>query len=256
MRQRAQAICLRATNYSETSQVVAFLTRESGVVRMIAKGTKRPKSKSGGAIDLMSEGELVYTPSRSGGLGTLVEFVETETHRDIRADAAKLKAALFLLELSGEMLAAEDPHPEVFDLLHNALERLGQAKAPIPAVVSYFLWRLTHHAGVLGQLDACVVCGEVTAGKRGRHWFSSSQGGMVCDGCAAGISERVPVDGTTRAALAALSAAAGGQRVALPEPQAVAVGKLLSYHVAYQLGKRLKMARHVFGGGNRGYEGG
>ena len=88
MRQRAQAICLRATDYSETSQVVAFLTREAGVVRMIAKGTKRAKSKSGGAIDLMSEGEVVYTPSRSGGLGTLVEFVETETHRDMASSAA------------------------------------------------------------------------------------------------------------------------------------------------------------------------
>ena len=54
MRHRQPAIALRTTDYSETSQVVHFLTREMGGVRLLAKGTKRPKSKSGGAIDLMS----------------------------------------------------------------------------------------------------------------------------------------------------------------------------------------------------------
>ena len=44
---------MRTTDYSETSQVVHFFTRETGVVSLIAKGTKRPKSKSGGPIDLV-----------------------------------------------------------------------------------------------------------------------------------------------------------------------------------------------------------
>ncbi|GAG45812.1 unnamed protein product, partial [marine sediment metagenome] len=55
MRHRQPAICLRASDYSETSQVVAFLTRAEGVVRLLAKGAKRAKSKSGGALDLLSE---------------------------------------------------------------------------------------------------------------------------------------------------------------------------------------------------------
>ena len=60
MRHREPAICIRATDYSETSQVVCFLTRGAGLVRLLAKGSKRAKSATGGAIDLLSEGDLVF----------------------------------------------------------------------------------------------------------------------------------------------------------------------------------------------------
>lgn len=72
MRQRDAAICIRTTDYSETSQVVHFLTRTAGAVRLIAKGSKRAKSKTGGAIDLLAEGDLVYTAKSSDALGTQI----------------------------------------------------------------------------------------------------------------------------------------------------------------------------------------
>ena len=246
MKHRQPAICLRASDYSETSQVVAFLTRSEGVVRLLAKGTKRPKSKSGGAVDLLSEGDVVFTLSRSGGLGTLVEFTETVSHTPLRRRADRLNAALYLIELAGEMLAQDDPHPEVFDLLHNALARLAQEDAPLPAVVAYFQWRLLRNVGLLGELDRCVACGGETfpAGRPRGARFSSTQGGMLCAACGEG-GESVGVSGETAAALAALAAAETGRKVTLPDDQAERVKALLSYHITYQLGKPLKLAKHV-----------
>ena len=247
MRQRELAICLRTSDYSETSQVVAFLTRGTGVVRLIAKGTKRAKSKSGGALDLLAEGELIFTPSRSGGLGVLVEFTETVTRREIRRDAARLNASLYLIELAGAMLAVDDPHPEVFDLLHNALQRLGEPASPVLAVVAYFLWRLLRHVGLLGELDRCVSCRQPTAGHRGKLWFSSSAGGVLCEQCASTNGERMALDGRTTAALAALSAAESGRKVSLPDAQARRVADMLNYHAAHQLGRPLRTASSVLG---------
>ena len=160
MRERQPAICLGVTDYSETSQVVHFLTRGAGVARVLGKGTKRAKSKSGGAVDLFSEGELVFIPGRGESLGTLVEFSETVAHNALRKEASALLAALFMIEAAGRLLGAGDPHPEVFDLLHNSLARLGQADAPRPAVLAYFLWRLLRLVGLLGELRACVSCGQ------------------------------------------------------------------------------------------------
>ena len=138
MRYRENAICLRTTDFSETSQVVQFLTRGQGVVRLLAKGTKRPKSKSGGMIDLLAEGELIYSHSGRETLGTLMEFAETVPHTDLRADGRRLNVALFALEAAGEMLAEGDVHAEVFDLLHHTLIRLGQPDAPLEAVLAYW----------------------------------------------------------------------------------------------------------------------
>ena len=69
MRYHQRAICLRAIDFSETSQVLTLLTRDEGKVRLMAKGTKRPKSKTGGAIDLLAEGTVVYSLLISMGEG-------------------------------------------------------------------------------------------------------------------------------------------------------------------------------------------
>jgi len=74
-------------------------------VRLLGKGTKRPKSKSGGAIDLLSEGELVFSGGARDGLGTLIEFTETVSRADLRRDGARLRVAsgrsMLLVERQG-----------------------------------------------------------------------------------------------------------------------------------------------------------
>ncbi len=246
MRASDRAICLRTIDYSETSQVVFFLTRCHGAVRLLAKGTKRPKSKSGGAIDLLSEGELVFSTGKEAGdaLGTLMEFCETVVHSPLRREACRLHAALYALELAGEMLPLGDPHPEVFDLLHNALARLGQSDAPVAAVLAYFQWRFLRRVGLLGEMRSCASCGRPIDRADELH-FSSRQGGLLCGDCEGAQVEKYRVDADTLASLRTIQAAEAGTKVSLTAPQALALNRLLAYHVAEQLGKVLKMARHV-----------
>ncbi|MCY2927636.1 MAG: DNA repair protein RecO [Planctomycetota bacterium] len=246
MPEREAAICLRAVDYSETSQVLLFLARESGVISLMGKGTKRPKSAAGGAIDLMAEGELVFIAKKREGLGVLVEFAESVSRRSLRARAGALNAALYAVELVSQSLAENDPHPDVFDLLHNLLVRLGEPEAPVPAVMAYFQWRLLRNVGLLGQMHACAGCGgPAGGGDRGRVYFSSAQGGLLCPQCQGPLEQKVLVDDHALAGLAALAAAEAGRKPNFTDPQARAVLRLLDYHVTYQLGHRLKMSRHV-----------
>lgn len=256
MRHRQPAICLRAIDYSETSQVLHFLTRGAGTVRVLGKGTKRPRSKSGGAIDLLSEGQLLFSTGRAQGLAVLLEFTETTCHSALRKEASRLNAAVYMLELISAMLAEGDPHAEVFDLLHNALGRLGHADAPVQAVLAYFQWRLLRHVGLLGQLSTCVGCGRAIAGQgRGhRHheqvFFSSTQGGLICAGCRHTAGEKLPLGPQTPqtlAGLAALAAAETGKKVPLADRRARAVNRMLAYHVAQQIGRWPKMAKYAIG---------
>jgi DNA repair protein RecO (recombination protein O) len=252
MRSREPAIVLRTTDYSETSQVVHLLTHDTGLVRLLAKGTKRPKSKSGGALDLLVEGDLVFTISDKNptALGTLIEFSESTSHAALRADRARLNTALYLIELVHDCLGDADPHPEVYELLAKALRRLGQADAPIPAVLAYFQWRLLRHVGLLGGLDACVECGlAITEIPRDATvYFTSRQGGILCDACESLTVEKFRLDPQTLAGLGALAAAERGRKVSLPDAQAHAVNRLLAYHFQHQLGRALRMARHAIAG--------
>ena len=46
------AICIRALDYSESSQIVTFFTRATGKVDAIAKGSKRTGSRFDGPIEI------------------------------------------------------------------------------------------------------------------------------------------------------------------------------------------------------------
>jgi DNA repair protein RecO (recombination protein O) len=257
MRQKESAICLRTSDYSETSQVVHFITRGWGLVRLLAKGAKRPKSSSGGAIDILSEGELVFIASSRESLGTLVEFSESVSRGELRGEAGRLNAALFMAELTGLLVPEGDPHVAVFDLLHNALERLGQAGAPVPAVLAFFQWRLLRHVGLLGELDACVSCGAAIDPLAGRPvYFTSAQGGLLCPVCEGRAGEKYRLTGAAMAGIAAMKAVQSGQKVALNDAQADALNQVLAYHAAHQLGKPLKMAKHAIGPEGRNLENG
>ncbi len=251
MRYREPAICLRTVDFGETSQVVHFLTRDAGIVHLMAKGTKRPKSKAGGAIDLTSEGELVFISKASGAMGTLVEFSETVSHLGLRKNREKLFAAMFMLELVSATLLEGDPHPDLFALIHNGLARLDEGDSNSLAVTAYFQWRLLRHVGLSIRIDRCVSCdGDLASSqsaRAGKVYFSSSLGGLICRNCEAAVAQKKRITPETLAGLDALLAAESGQRTNLPDNQARGVNRLLVYHIQQQIGKPLHLARHITG---------
>ena len=68
------AICIRAVDFSETSQIVTFFARANGKVSVIAKGSKRAKSAFDGPIEILSFGKIVFSNSTREKLSTLTEF--------------------------------------------------------------------------------------------------------------------------------------------------------------------------------------
>ena len=54
-----KALCIRQWDFSETSQTVSLFARDIGLFRAIAKGSRRPKSRFSGGIDLLTMGDVV-----------------------------------------------------------------------------------------------------------------------------------------------------------------------------------------------------
>ena len=103
------AICIRAVDYSETSQIVTLFTKQNGKIGAIAKGSKRPKSSFDGPIELFAYGRIIFTHSDDAILA--MDFSDWKPELRVRkskeeraAEALKgmtpdqIKAALALLE--------------------------------------------------------------------------------------------------------------------------------------------------------------
>src|SRR5436309_8576562 len=124
--EKAHAIVIRNTDWSETSRITTLWTRELGKVRALAKGGRRLKSNFESALDLLTVCSIVFL-RKSSGLDLLTEAQVVERFPRLRTDLAALYSAYYVAELLADWTEDYDPHPLLFDEALAALRALGQA---------------------------------------------------------------------------------------------------------------------------------
>src|SRR6516162_1743109 len=125
--EKAQALVLRTTDWSETSRIATLWTREFGKVRALAKGGRRLKSNFESALDLLTVCSIVFLRKSSGSLDLLTEAQVVKRFPQLRADLPALYAAYYIAELLSEWTEDYDPHPALFDEAVETLQTLGTA---------------------------------------------------------------------------------------------------------------------------------
>src|SRR5205823_12217760 len=113
--EKATALVLRTTDYSETSKSATLWTREFGKVRVLAKGGRRLKSRFESALDLLTLCSIVLLRKSSGGLDLLTEAQVRERFPQLRTDLQALYAGYYIAELLSDWTEDYDPHPSLFD---------------------------------------------------------------------------------------------------------------------------------------------
>src|ERR671932_2267818 len=123
--EKAQALVLRTTDWSETSRIATLWTREFGKVRDLAKGGRRLRSSFESALDLLTVCSIVLIRKSSGSLDLLTEAQVVRRFGRLRADLGALYAAYYIAELLSDWTEEYDPHPGLFDEALDALQTLG-----------------------------------------------------------------------------------------------------------------------------------
>jgi DNA repair protein RecO (recombination protein O) len=178
------AIVLSTLRYSETSKIVRLATREHGVQSAIAKGALRAKSRFGGALQLLSEGQAQLLMKEHRELNILAAFDLRRLHVGLAADLERYSLACALSEVMLRF-APSDPHPESFDVLQQALSDLELSlPADVEPLGFRLLWRLVSVLGFAPSVVACVIDGTPLA-PDGTLAFSTREGGALCAACAA-----------------------------------------------------------------------
>ncbi len=179
------AICIRRWDFSETSQTVSLFTRESGIIRGLAKGAKREKGKFSGGFDLLTLGQVVAIVKPGRDLATLTEWDLQDTNRHLRANLKVNKTALYIADLIHHMLTDHDPHQVLFDQLRETLDRMRHL-SEVDVNLLHFQWNLLDEAGYRPQLDHDVETGAQLDGEVQTLAFSPASGGVVADTGAGG----------------------------------------------------------------------
>jgi DNA repair protein RecO (recombination protein O) len=154
-----QAVCIRHWDWSETSQTVSLFTRDHGLVRGLAKGSKRERSNFSGGIDLLTRGQVMMILKPSADLATLTAWDLQEIFPALRSSLNAFYAAMYAADLVLHTLHDRDPHPALFDQLLAALRALGTPDRTAAALFR-FQWATLVETGYRPELDADVATGE------------------------------------------------------------------------------------------------
>ena len=240
------AICIRATDFSETSQIVTFFSREHGKISAIAKGSKRPKSAFSGTIEIFSNGKIVFTDSDKEKLSTLTEFepnygesAQAGLHKNLLA----LNCCFFASELLNKLTHDYDPHPELFDSFLQFLQDAKEEKddKQMLVLLIFFQLSLLKEIGLQPILSHCANCKSSQQQEtRYETYFSSFANGIICKDCEMSFPDRIRISKQAANCLGNLKLIAEAQEKTLRE-----IGKILIHHFTELLGHPPKMAKYL-----------
>jgi DNA repair protein RecO (recombination protein O) len=272
MAERALALVVRGTDWSETSRITTLFTREFGKVRALAKGGRRLRSNFEIAFDLLTVCRVVFLRKAHGGLDLLTEAQVAERFPHLRTDLHALNVGYYVAELLSDGTQDYDPHPELFDAALRTLRNLASRDRvgagvceprslavaarpePAPEPVSAFELVWLKELGYSPRLDACAVCARglpVPLPQPVRVCYSPDAGGVVCPDCLPAARDRRPLSEPARLALIAL---AGGTSdpaeppAPLSPPVRAEVRAVLGHTVSTVLGRRPRLLSAVDGG--------
>jgi DNA repair protein RecO (recombination protein O) len=176
---RDNAVVLRQHKLGEADRIVTLLTRRTGLVRAVAKGVRRTKSKFGARLEPFAHIDVQLYPGRNLDIVTQVQTIDAFAG-DIVADYGRYTTACAILE-TAERLAGEEhaPAPRLHHLTVGALRAVSTHVHPSELILDAYLLRSMNFAGWAPSLDECAKC----AAPGPHRAFHVAAGGSVCIHC-------------------------------------------------------------------------
>src|SRR5215510_5559445 len=93
------AIVLRSYNLAESDRIVVFLTRSAGLVRAVAKGARRMKSRFGAALEPFTLIKLSFHERENRDLVTISSVEILKSHFNLSSNFESAEVLAYMAEL-------------------------------------------------------------------------------------------------------------------------------------------------------------
>ncbi len=176
------AINLKSYNLSEDDKIIVMYSKDKGLIKGVAKGVKKPKSKLGARMDLLVANKLMLYKGRN--LDRICQADVLNTFNKTRRDMDKIFYSMYLSEVVENFGVEDDPCAnEVYELLYKALNAISDAETKQAILISVikFQLKMMQISGFGIEFDSCLCCREPIEGEN--MYFSSKMGGVVCAKC-------------------------------------------------------------------------
>lgn len=231
---RDRAVVLRQHKLGEADRIVTLLTREHGLVRAVAKGVRRTRSKFGARLEPFAHIDVQLHPGRNLDIVTQVQAIDAFA-TDIVSDYGRYTCACAVLE-TAERLAGEEraPMPTLHQLTVGALRAVADGARPRELVLDAYMLRAMGIAGWAPSLIECARC----AAPGPHRAFHIAAGGSVCMHCRP-TGSTTPPQGVLEL-MAALHDGDWETAVASPQAHRSHASGLVAAHLQWHLERQLR----------------
>jgi DNA repair protein RecO (recombination protein O) len=242
--QKSHGVVLRRRDFGEADRILTVFTRRFGLIKAIAKGCRRPRSRLAGHLEPCQAAEFVFWKREGGGLAIVRSAELLEPQPGLSEDFGSFAAAQFACELLDRSLPEGEPQPRLYLLLLQFLRALKRPEHVLSALLAFTV----RAADLLGYglgLDACAGCGDRLSSDH-EAWLEvrSGEGNAASELLAPGVLSalrgvstnppRTAPDAEAQAAVHALDRLLAWHQ----DRRSLASGKLLAGHGSGIMGNR------------------
>lgn len=178
-----QAIVLQTYKLADADKIVLCMTEKSGLVRGVARGARRLKSRFGASLEPFTLIQLTFFEKETRELVTIKGAEIVKSYFGASASPEAFEGLVYILELVKEFAPPHHADERLFKMLRACVDYLAGAPARATAVSTYTeLWTL-RLTGFLPEFKTCGDCGK-TLGEsfRGQRYISH-EGVLWCQDC-------------------------------------------------------------------------
>ena len=170
-----EGIIINTKNYGDTSKIIDILTKEYGVIGVMAKGCKSLKSNLRSVTDKLTYANFTIYYKKDK-LSILSEASVINNFSNIKKDIEKISYASFLLDLTNQVYKQSESE-DLYDLLISSLIKINDNFNPL-IITNIIELKYLEYLGVMPNLDGCSICGSKNV-----ITLSSDKGGYLCKKC-------------------------------------------------------------------------
>lgn len=141
------------------------LTRQAGVVRTVARGARRLKSRFGAGLEPFTIIALTYYEKEGRELVSLRQVEILRSFFGLAGSSEAVTALAYMSELVMEFAPPQEPNERLFRMVRAVVEALANTPEDLQALLRYFeVWTLKL-GGFLPDLRTCADCGKNLSGE-------------------------------------------------------------------------------------------
>lgn len=124
-----EAINLKNYPLNDNDSIVVMFSKTKGLMRAVAKGVKRPKSKLGARVQMFIANQLMLFEGKN--LDTIAQAQSVNTFSKIRSDLDKLSYSMYIAELVNNFCSndfnKDENYQEIYDLIFATYNKIASA---------------------------------------------------------------------------------------------------------------------------------